>query len=212
MSRLHRLLSSRGAGKGKGKGGFKGLQPIKTVLNSVVVTVTSGAASALSVNSAITFNATTFPELADYSLLYDEARVKSIMVKYFPYTSAFSGASPLVSFGALAIEFDPSISGPSSVNSCLESTHSVGPWVVGGPNGADSLFPSFLQFHKFKATLPKLLMPIVASDCVGQGWFTLDTTAPVVGVVNGYQTALGTSGQVQWVMYYFLECEFRMRT
>jgi hypothetical protein len=205
----------RGRAPGGGKS-FKGLKPIKVSLWSIQGAASSGAASALSLNSALTFNSSTFPELSSFSQIYDEVRILRARLHYHPFVQTLATVTTLSDnctfTGAYAIEFDPSISGPSSINQVQESTYSSPVLFVTayGLNSAGS--PSIVPYRTLDAPLPPPMAAIVASDCVGRAWFTVDVTPPVVCVMNGYHSALTTTGVTGLLYYWELECEFKMRT
>jgi hypothetical protein len=208
---LRRSLLSRKSGGGTRS--YLGLKPIKVKHFSNLLSSTSSSASSLSVNSALVFNASNFPELNSFAALYDEVRVNHITLHHMPWilTPASAGAS--FSTGALSIEFDPSISGPSSVSSTIESSHTTGPFFLsGGAALGNGLQPSYSKYHKLQAKMPAPMAPVVASDCVGSAWFTVDVTPPTVAVLNGFFTALGTTGVIEVEYLWELDCEYKMRT
>jgi len=199
------------------KGGFNSLKPIKVKLWGAPSNIISSAATALSINTVFTFNTSNFPELSSFAGIYDQARVMGVHWNFMPFFQTTSSSLNQQFFeSAYAIEFDPSISGPSSVQMVLESTHHSGPFFVSctsaGAGGAIGSIPSVQKFKRLSAKTPGPLAPIVASDCVGNAWFTLDVTAPIVCVINGYHLAAGTLGVTAVSYYMELDVEFRMRT
>jgi len=197
-----------------GKGGFS--KPIKVKLYGALNNITSAAASAMSINIAVVFNAGTFSELSSFAALYDEAKVTAVVLHFMPFVSANSStAGTLNSFqSGYAIEFDPSVGGPSSIQSALESQHSVGPYLVGSTSSLTGIgLGTTLQKYKIlRAKTPGPLAPIVVSDCPGSAWFCLDVTAPTIAVFNGYHGAMATAGTSTCSYMFQLDCEFRMRT
>jgi hypothetical protein len=193
------------------------LKPIKVKLFSNQTRINSSLASALSINVAITASSAQFSEFSSFQTLYDECRVMNIKVHYSPLIlipATSVGGNGF--FSAYAVEFDPSISGPSSVALVLESQHNTGPLTTYAPASTalttPGQFPSTHKFYQLSAKTPGPLAPIVASDCPGSAWFAVDVTAPVVGVLNGYQSAMGTGGQSTFDYLLELDVEFRMRT
>jgi len=176
------------------------------------VVVTSSAAAALSINQTVVSNTGNFPELTDFFPIYDEMRVLAIHYAWTAYVLTPSSGVNNATM-ALAIEFDPSISGPSTYAQVLESSHHTGPYLLSsGSTGGGSLQPSLKKYELFSAKMPGPLAPIVASDCPGSAWYAVDVTAPVLAVLNGYITALGTAGVTQLRFTPMIDVEFRMRT
>jgi hypothetical protein len=198
----------RKSGKSKG---FLGLKPIRVRLFSPVNTVVSTAATALSAAISVPFSVGEFPEVSSLQTLYDEVRILKIYFHFMPYVSAPVTAGDTFD-AAYAIEFDPSVSAPSSVNTVMESSHMVGPLFVSAPSATGVNYPSLQKYHTLSANLPAPLVPVGGSDCIGRGWFTVDGTSPIVAVLNLYHTAMGTGGISNLRYYLSLDCEFKMRT
>jgi hypothetical protein len=189
------------------------LKPIKAKLFSPILFVSSSAASAVSINSTLTFNGSAFPELASFATLYDEARCMNFILHYQPLVSTITAGAAAYTSLALAVEFDPSVSGPSNVMGALESTHNTGPLFLSqGTLSGGGMSPSVQPYRRLRGKFPGPLAPITVSDCPGNAWFALDVTAPVVAVLNGYVDALSAAGVVTVFYFWELECEFRMRT
>jgi hypothetical protein len=210
VNTLRTLL--RGA-KGPGRGGFDGLRPIKVKLWSVVGGTTSSAASNLAQISLWSLSTGNFPELADFLAIYDQLRMIKVRVHAFPFVSLAPAASPFTSTTVINLQFDPSVSAPSSITNALQESYHVGPFeTVCGTNSYAASAPFQQKYLTLSATPPKLA-PITGSDCPGSSWITLDaTTAPTMCAVGYYSTALGTSGTVTMKLYVELDVELRLRT
>lgn len=187
--------------------------PIRTTLTSIEFNAASVAGSANAILSPVTFASTNFPEIADYTQIYDECRMLKMRLHYYPIVST-AGGSPTVSC-AFALGFDPSIGTYSAPNQVLEEAFSQGPFRLhAGINGAtvqsgDMLHP----YRVLHAHPPVKLAPITSADVPGSAWFCVDGgTAPTLAMVQGYINSLGGAGVTSF--YYFLEIdvEFRLRT
>jgi len=187
--------------------------PIKVDLISGEQVATSTAGVSLSLESQVTFNSSTFPELSDFAQVYDEARVLGVKLHYYPVvTTAGSSATASCAF---AIGFDPSIGSFSAPQQVMEEAYSAGPFRLhAGINGGTIQSGNMLQsYHVLRARPPCPLAPITSSDVPGNGWFCLDgSTAPYVAVILGYVNSLGTSGVSTVYFFVELEVEFRLRT
>jgi hypothetical protein len=202
----------RGA-KGPGKGGFDGLKPIKVKLWSVVGGTSSSGASANAQISLWSLSTGNFPELTDFLAIYDEIRMLSVRVHAFPYVSLAPAAAPFTSTCVFNVQFDPSVSAPSSITNALQESYHVGPIEVCCGTNAYAASAPFQQKYLSRSAKPPKLAPISGSDCPGSSWITLDaTTAPTMVAVGYYTTALGTSGIVSMKLYVELDVELRLRT
>jgi len=194
---------------------FSGLRPIRARILSALQSDLSAAATTHTTNLSVAFNSSTFPEIADFMLIYDECRVLKVKVHYRPFVSTASTAGSVVATGAVAIMFDPSVLNPTQISQILEETYSVGPFLVtpfvNGNSSQSSM--GVLPFLTISANTPGPLAPITSSDCPGSAWFTLDgSTAPVIFQWYALITSLGTLGVTSLPAMYELDCEFRMRT
>jgi hypothetical protein len=213
MSHIKSLLRQGVVHKGKGKGSFKSMKPIRVKLTSQGQNYTSGAGASNSINTNVAFSTTNFPELADFSVVYDEVRVLNITMHY--YASITTAGTTLIAPCAFSVAFDPTVGTPSSVTTVVEEQYAHGPMMLmAGINGGSNQSGNFLQkYHKLRAKVPGPLAIITSSDCPGNAWFTVDAgTAPIILVNYSYITALGGSGVSTISVYYELDCEFRLRT
>jgi len=168
------------------------------------------AATSLTYLRAVTFNTTSFPELADFIQIYDECRMIGVKLHYTFHLSTAATAAPTSSIAGAAIGFDPSANAPSSITSILQESFCHGPlWIT--VNGVAD-YPTQRPFSIIHGKVPSLA-PITASDCPGSAWFTVDgATPPVLCTLMAYGTALGTLGVIQVVTLCELDLEFRLRT
>jgi hypothetical protein len=209
---LRHILKGR-SGKQGGKS-FMGLKPIRVRLISGEVINTSTAGAANTINSNVTFTSSTFSEIADFALLYDECRVLYVKVHYRPFiTTTGTGAQSAAC--AFAIGFDPSVSSAGSPAGVLQETHSVGPFrLFPGVNGNN--LQSSIMLEKYltiSAKTPPPLAPITSSDVPGSAWFAVDgSTAPIIFQWYGLVNAIGTGGITNVAAFYELDVEFRLRT
>jgi len=199
--------------KSKGGKSFRGLKPIRAKLYSGPQASTSTAGAANSFVSPVSFNSSTFTEIADFATVYDECRILGVKLHYYPVITT-AGATATAS-AAVAVSYDPSASAPGGVAGVLEETFSAGPFRLhAGINGATIQSGSMLQpYHKLMSHPPVELAPITSSDCPGKAWFCVDgNTAPIVAVIGAFIDSLGTGGVS--VLYYYVEldAEFRLRT
>jgi hypothetical protein len=193
--------------RGNSKKGFGGLQPVKAKLWSNVNTNATSANSALAVNNTVTLNASTFPELTNWGLVYDEMRCLNITLHWTAVPTTLGSVANVAI--ASAIEFDPNTGAPNSVNGVMESTYNSGIHYLSNSAPTLPIYPA----KKYSAKTPGPLMPITSSDCPGNGWITLETaTNPAMCVVSAYGPTLGTSGVYQFQYFVELDVEFRMRT
>jgi len=214
VSHIKSLMRQGLGHKGKsGKGSFKNMKPIRVQLTSNGQNYTSGAGASNSINTNISFNTATFPEIADFSVVYDEVRILGITMHYYPSITTVGTA--LIAPSAFSLAFDPTVGSPSSVTTIVEEQYAQGPFMLmSGVNGNANQSGNFIQkYHKLRAKVPGPLAPITSSDCPGNAWFTVDAgTAPVICVNYSYITALGGAGVTTISTYYVLDCEFRLRT
>jgi len=214
-SKLKELMRGH---KGKNGKSFNGLKPIRVKLISGELISTSAAATANTINSNVTFSSSTFPEVADFSTVYDECRIVEVKVHYLPYITVAAGTSQVQSASmALAIGFDPSVGNPTTPQGVMEETFSTPPMRLfpGVNNGnLNNSGDCFAQTYKvLKAKPPVALAPITSADCPGAAWFCVDGgTAPIIFQWYGYINALGTSGVTNVAYFYELDVEFRLRT
>jgi len=188
-------------------------RPIRVKLFSNAVFGNSAVNTAFSLVSPVTFQSSNFPEITQYSALYDEARVMNINVNYMYYTTVAT-ASYSIAIGGLAISFDPSVSAPTTISQVCSEAHSTGPLITLGypPDSNPSL--SFKEGHlaKLHAKTPGPLAPITTSDVPGSAWFALDGgTAATIFALRQYMGPLGALGVTSLVYVVELDCEFRLR-
>jgi hypothetical protein len=203
-------LTFRKGGKGKG---YDGLRPIKVKLFSLMQQSSSAAATNLVVNTNIALNAATFPELANFGVVYDQLRMLGVKLHYFPYILT-PGAAPVNSIFACSLQFDPNIGNPASVTSELEESYNSGLlFLAPGVNGATNQSSLMhLPYRTLKASAPKLA-PITGDDCPGSNWVVIDaSTAPTMVVVSAFAGALGAGGVVSMSYTVELDIELRIRT
>jgi len=188
------------------------MKPIKVKLFSNPLISFSAVNTALSSTNNYTFAAANFPEITNYSALYDEARVLSVKVFYQLYVSTLS-ASLGGAFGGLVISYDPTASAPSSMSTTLSTAHNTGPiWVCQSFNTPLTVTIPHGHMSEFHARTPGPLAPITSSDIPGSAWFAVDGgTAPIIFQLGRYITALGASGISTVAEIIELECEFRLR-
>jgi len=175
----------------------------------------SAAATALTINNNVVFASATFPEIADFALLYDEARLVGVKVHWLPWVTV-PGASNSASF-AVAVGFDPSVGGATAPNQVLEETFHQGPFrLFPGVNGATQQNSGTCFAQKYQilhARPPAKLAPITSSDCPGSAWFCVDgATAPILFQWIGYINSTGAAGVTNVSSFFELDMEFRLRT
>jgi len=186
---------------------------IRTCLLSGEQTSTSAAGTANTINSPVSFNSSTFPEVADYAVVYDECRVLGVKLHYYPLVTV-GGASATASC-AFAIGFDPTVGSPSAPQQVLEEAFSAGPFRLhAGINGGTIQSGDMLHSYRILRAHPLVpLAPITSSDVPGSAWFAVDGgTAPTICQVIGYINSLGTAGVSVVNFFVELEVEFRLRT
>lgn len=204
------LLRSVRSGKS-----FNGLKPVRMKLFSPLQTTSSAAATALQQNTSVLFNGSFFPEKTDIALVYDEGRVLNIKVHYTLILPAL-GTNHQVTYGALSIEFDPTVTAPTAMEQLLQSSFNSGPTVLSGgagsyAGGVQSIRPT--PFNILSGKPPSPLSVVNSADCVGNAWFTLSTDSPAIFQWRGYFSALpAAAGVIQIACIYELDMEFRMRT
>jgi hypothetical protein len=211
---IHGVLRAARQKTSRNSKSFSGLKPIRAKLYSAIQLQNSTAAAALSASSPILFNATTFPEIASFGLVYDEVRILGFKLHFFPYVSTPATAFPEFTDFATSIQFDPGVANPTTVTQVLEESYNSGVMkICAGVNGLSNQSSLFrIPYATLDARAPKLA-PINGDDCPGSAWFAVDaSTAPTTCVITSYASALGTAGISRLDYYVELDCEFRLRT
>jgi len=195
------------------KGGKKGFSaPIDVLLFSNPTIVSSAVNTALLVNTNVSFNVATFPELSSFLNLYDECRVKSVNVYYMFYfttpSSAYGGGA-----AAVAINFDPSSPAISTIAGILQQAHNTGAhWIPSESQVSPTTLGKLGKILHLHAKMPGPLAPITSSDTMGSEWFAVDTaTAPIIHNYQAYCGPLGALGVSALFAYYKIETQFRLR-
>jgi hypothetical protein len=201
--------SMRMAVSRQGKG--FGLRPIARKMWSGITITTSAPGTAMSMSTAIVFNNATLPELQPLMVLYDEARVLSVKLHYRFYQTA-AGTGPDLAFGAVAITFDPNVTGPTASYTLLEEEFKEGPLYLSNSTNGNATSPTTGRMSVLSARPPVPLAPITSSDCPGKAWFTLDGTPPTVAMVQAYLTPLAGTGTTSIAYFMELDAEFRLTT
>jgi len=198
----------RHAGKKSAKS-FRGLSSVRLKLPSVLQQSTSSAGAANSVVSAFYMSSSYFPEVSGLMGLYDEMRVISGKVMFDPIVNVAGATTGIVrSYCTMGIGFDPSASSPPSIVYPLQNSYHAGPFSVPVTEQ-----PAPYKLFALDWKSPPPLAPVTSSDVVGGSWFCLDTsTAPCVGVVEAYLTALGGTATTQFNYFIELDVEVRLRT
>jgi len=188
-------------------------KPIKAKLFTNPTATVSAANTQISQSSSVTFATANFPELANFLLLYDEARVLQVKVHYNMYTST-PAASNGGGIGFVCISFDPTASALGSSAAASEQSFTSGArWISSLPtSGNPSVDLRNGILPCVTAKVPSLLAPITSSDCPGRAWFALDgVTPPTVFQLLLYAQPLGALAVSNIFYYYELDVEFKIR-
>jgi len=200
--------------RNRGLGSFRKslTKPVRIKLFSNSVSTTSTANTALEVASNIALNGTEFPELVDFSAVYDEIRVLRVTMHYCLDTLTPSSSAAGV-FGGVAIGFDPNLSAPTSISNICTPAFSSGPlFIACSYNTTTTSVYDKQKLPKLSAVVPAALAPITTSDCPGNAWVTLDTsTAATACQVQAYVQPLGTSGVSSFTYMLEFDCELKVR-
>jgi len=217
MKSLHSaLVAARLSGpKGKGQSGksFSGLKPVKVKLWGTATTFSSTSGAALAITNNQFFNGTDFPEIGDFAVIYDEARLLSVRLHYSMSTGSTTPTSITPSVGAVGISFDAASSAPTSVDGVLQLSYNSGPHALYPCEaGAPSLMNA--RMHIVKAKPGVSLAPITSDDCPGSAWFAVEglaSTAPIMFAVNMFITT-NTASVANCTFVCEMDVEFRLRT
>jgi len=204
---LRRLALSRMSHRG-GRNHGPG-QSAKFSIYAPLVIATSAAATALAVNTQIQFSTATFAEITSLALLYDEVRVKQVKLHHRFYCTTVSATST-PSIGIAAIEFDAGFPAPVTSFGLLESQWHSEPVLVYPALGTNT---GSQQAHleKVVARPPAPLEMLTSSTTPGNGWFSIDSSNPIIAVVAAYASPLGAAGIISIAYFVELDIECRVR-
>jgi hypothetical protein len=182
------------------------------MLFSNSVNVASAANTSLEVATNVSLNGTEFPELVDFSAVYDEIRVLKVSLHYCLDTLTVASSAAGV-FGGVAIGFDPNLAAPTSISNICTPAFSSGPlFVQASYNTTSTNVYHNQKLPKLSAVVPSALAPITTSDCPGNAWTTLDTsTAATICQIQAYVQPLGGSGVSSFTYMLEMDCELKVR-
>jgi len=176
----------------------------KTRLIGVPVAYIGAAASALTINSTVPFNATNFPELTQYAALFDQCRVLRVHHEFTPYCS-ISSSNYSVSYGSMALFPDTDVPAISTTYGCLEADCNSGLRVIAGSTASNIMVD-----NKIRLTMTLKPSTVVGTTSPGSSWFDL-SSAPTTYQLQGYLAPLSAVGVLTVLSWNWLEVEFRSR-
>jgi hypothetical protein len=180
-------------------------KPVRTKLIGVPVSYIGAAASTLTFNSTVVFNSTNFPEIASFSVLYDQVRVLKVHHDFTPYCS-ISSTNYSVSYGSMALFPDADLPAISTSYGCLEAECNSGLMLLPGSTAANNT-----QIPKVKLSMAlKPTATVGAATTPGSSWFDLNS-APTIYQLQGVFSPLSAVGCVTILSWNWLEVEFRSR-